>query len=153
MTEQATTRQMGLVQLVRRLLTRFRILNFMLVGGIGYVINMGLYYPLTLVFRTEVTFLGSHFYLPPFVISSVVAIISNYEMNKRWTFGDRKAKSLSFARYFGMAAVTMLLDLLILWGLVDGLHWAPMLGAAVAIAVVFVVRYVVADKWIFRERK
>ena len=135
------------------LIGRHRILNFMAVGGIGYAINMGLYYPLTLVFRTEVTFLGSHFYLPPFVISSIVAIISNYEMNKRWTFGDRKAKSLSFVRYFSMAGVTMLLDLLVLFGLVDGLRWTPMIGAAVAIAVVFVVRYIVADKWIFGERK
>lgn len=131
---------------------KFRVLNFMVVGGIGYLINMGLYWPLTKVFKTEVTFLGSHFYLPPFVLSSFVAICANYYLNKRWTFGDRKAKPLSFTRYLSMAGVTLILDMFALWILVDFVHLNEMLAAALAIALVFVVRYVVADKWIWAQK-
>lgn len=131
---------------------RFRVLNFMLVGGIGYLINMGLYWPLTKVFKTEVSFLGSHFYLPPFVLSSFVAICANYYLNKRWTFGDRKAKSLSFVRYLNMAGATLVLDMFVLFLLVDFVHLNEMLAAALAIALVFVVRYVIADKLIWAKK-
>ena len=152
MAEESLVTKPTLAQFVLTLFKRFRVLNFMVVGGIGYVVNMGLYYPLTLVFKTEVTFLGSHFYLPPFVISSCVAIVCNYLMNKKWTFGDRKAKSLSFARYFGMAAVTLILDVVLLFVLVDYLHFWNVLAAAVAILVVFAVRFIVASYWIWGTR-
>ncbi len=132
-------------------LYRFRILNFMFVGGIGFVVNMALYYPLTLVFKSEVTFLGQHFYLPPFVFSSFVAIVCNYHLNKIWTFGDRKPKSMGFLRYLGMASTTLLLDMLFLFLLVDYGGLTPVLAAALAIAMVFIIRFVLADKFIWAK--
>ncbi len=132
---------------------KYRVFSFTLVGGIGFIINMGLYYPLTLIFQSEVTFLDQHFYLPPFAISSAVAIMSNYHFNKVWTFGDRKAKSLSSMRYFGMAGITLLLDMFVLFLMVDYGHLHPMLAAMVAIIFVFFLRYVIADKWIWGYRK
>jgi len=130
----------------------YRILNFMLVGGLGYIINMGIYYPLTLVFKNEVTFLGQHFYLPPFVISSLVAITCNYHFNKVWTFGDRQAKRLSFFRYLGMAVTTLLFDMLVLFALVDYGGIKPIPAAAIAILVVFALRYLIADKLIWHGK-
>ena len=73
-------------QLIQYFSQKYQILNFMIVGGIGYAINMLTYWPLTLAFKNEVNFLGQHFYLPPFVISSLLAITSNYILNKVWTF-------------------------------------------------------------------
>ena len=60
-------------------MSKFQILNFMVVGGIGYVINMAAYWVLLRVFHgaETTTFLGQHFYLPPFVLSSLLAIVSN----------------------------------------------------------------------------
>ncbi len=141
-----------LKHLFKLALIRYKMLNFMIVGGIGYFINMAIYYPLTLLFQSEVTFLGQHFYLPPFVISSFVAITSNYTMNKHWTFGDRKASSLSYLRYLGMALLTLLLDMFLLFLLVDYGRLVPVLAAALAIAIAFVIRFIVADKWIFSAK-
>lgn len=53
-----------IIQKSQYYLHKFQILNFMLVGGIGYAINMLIYWPLTLVFKNEVSFLGQQFYLP-----------------------------------------------------------------------------------------
>jgi dolichol-phosphate mannosyltransferase len=130
----------------------YSILNFMLVGGLGYIINMGIYYPLTLVFKNEVSFLGQHFYLPPFVISSLVAISCNYYFNKVWTFRNRQARSLSFFRYLGMAMTTLLFDMLVLFALVDYGGIKPIPAAAIAILVVFALRYLIADKWIWHGK-
>jgi putative flippase GtrA len=138
--------------LILAIFNKYRILNFMVVGGIGYAVNMGLYYPLTLVFKNEVTFLGQHFYLPPFVISSLVAIVCNYYMNKIWTFADRIAKSMSLLRYLSMAIATLFLDMLVLFALVEYGKLAPILGAALAILIVFIVRYIIASNWIWHRK-
>ena len=134
---------------VVNILKRYQVINFMLVGGIGYLINMGVYYPLTLLFQDKVTFLGQQFYLPPFVISSLIAILCNYWLNKRYTFKEQKEKRFGFGRYLFMASATLLLDMLVLFALVEYGGLQPIVGAALAILIVFVVRFVIAKYWIW----
>jgi putative flippase GtrA len=145
------SRAMGSVKrLALYYMDKYQVLNFMVVGGIGFVINMLIYWPLTMVFKTQTgTYFGQHFYLPPFLISSLIAIICNYTLNKAWTFKDQEAHSLSFLRYLSMALVTLALDMALLYVLVDYGKLAPMLGAALAIMIVFVVRYMIAKHWIW----
>jgi dolichol-phosphate mannosyltransferase len=140
-----------LQQLAHLYLHKFRILNFMFVGGIGYAINMLTYWPLTLIFKTEVAFLGQHFYLPPFVISSLVAIVCNYELNKVWTFKGWSEQRLGSLRYLSMALVTLLIDMALLCALVDYCKLAPVPAAALAILIVFIVRYAIARRWVWSE--
>jgi putative flippase GtrA len=130
-----------------------KIFNFMVVGGIGYVLNMVLYYFLSAIFKTEVTFLGQHFFLPPFIISSVTAMVCNYELNKYWTFRKLNEKSLGAARYFIMGSFSIMIDMLFLFLLVEYLHINPVIAAALAILIVFVMRYFIARKWIWVKEK
>lgn len=127
------------------------ILNFMLVGGIGFVINMLTYWGLTTLFESKVTFLGQQFYLPPFLISSLLAIISNYELNRIWTFREWQIQSFSRLRYFIMAGATLLVDMCLLALMVEYANIQPMLAATIAILVVFVLRYTVAKNWIWNK--
>lgn len=141
-------------RLAMHYLDKYRILNFMVVGGIGFVVNMATYWPLTLVFKTQQTVIfGQQYYLPPFVISSLVAIVCNYTLNKVWTFRDQKARQLSFLRYLSMASVTLVFDMALLWAFVTFGKVPPVVGAALAIMVVFVVRYAIARKWIWHDRR
>jgi dolichol-phosphate mannosyltransferase len=140
-----------LQQLAQLYFYKFRILNFMFVGGIGYAINMLTYWLLTPVFKTEVRFLGQHFYLPPFVISSLLAIISNYELNKIWTFKGWKEQRLGILRYMSMALVTLSIDIVLLYALVDYFKLSPVPAAAIAILIVFIVRYAIARRWVWSE--
>jgi putative flippase GtrA len=122
----------------------------MFVGGIGYLINMGLYYPLTLSFKSGTTILGQQFYLPPFFISSFVAITCNYWMNKQWTFREDEARSHSYFRYLGTNALTVVLDSILLFLLVTYVKLNPELAAALAVLCVFIVRYFIAIKFIWK---
>ncbi len=141
----------SLQQLVQLYLWKFRMLNFMIVGGIGYAVNMLTYWPLTLVFKNQVTFFGQHFYLPPFVISSCIAIMCNYTLNKLWTFRGWQEHSLGSLRYFSMAAITLLFDMAFLYLLVDWVRLPPVPAAALAILIVFIARYSIAKRWIWSQ--
>jgi putative flippase GtrA len=125
----------------------------MVVGGIGYAVNMATYYPLTLWFQNQVTFLQQQFYLPPFLISSGVAILSNYVLNKRFTFGDRQESSLGFFKYFGTCAILVPVDMVFLFLLVQYAHFVPIVGAALAILVMFLLRFFILKRFVFNLSK
>jgi putative flippase GtrA len=130
---------------------KYQILNFMFVGGIGYAVNMATYYPLTIVFKNEVNFLGQQFYLPPFVISSLIAILCNYELNRIWTFKGWSENSFGGARYFTMALATLFIDMAFLYLLVQYGKLHPLPAAALAILIVFIIRYTIARKWVWSK--
>jgi putative flippase GtrA len=136
--------------LVSRLF-KIKIINYGFVGGIGYLVNMGVYYPLTLLFKQEVSFLGQHFYLPPFIISSLVAILCNYHLNKIWTFKKNKEKQLGILRYISSNLVTVMIDMVILFLLVSFGHLTPIISAGIAILLVFIMRYFIATHWIWNK--
>jgi dolichol-phosphate mannosyltransferase len=142
-----------LKQLVQLYLNKFQITNFMIVGGIGYIINIAVYSLLTLNMKsTQSTFLGQHFYLAPFVASSLIAITSNYLLNKAWTFKGWKEKRMGGLRYLIMALATLLLDMAFLALLVDWGGMQPIPAAALAILIVFIVRFLIARKWIWAQK-
>ena len=142
----------GVKQVILTLFRKYQILNFMVVGGIGYVINLLIYWPLTLVFKNDVTFLGQHFYLPPFAISSLIAIVCNYELNRHWTFKGWKEQSFGGARYMLMALGTLLIDMTFLFLLVQYLHLPPVPAAALAILIVFIIRFIIARSWVWSNK-
>lgn len=123
----------------------------MIVGGIGYIINMAIYYPLTLVFSSEVTFLGSHFYLPPFLISTYIATTANYFMNKAWTFKDKEKYSQSYLRYLSSCLTTVIGDIILLYIFVDFGHLRSILAAALAILIMFMSRYIIVKRWVWQD--
>jgi putative flippase GtrA len=148
----SSLKQNILIQKIQFYFRKYQILNFMLVGGIGYVINMLTYWPLTIIFKNEVTFLGQHFYLPPFVISSLVAIVCNYELNKIWPFKGWTENKLGGLRYLIMAFGTLFIDMLFLFILVQYCGFPPVPGAAVAILLAFILRYIIARSWVWSKK-
>jgi dolichol-phosphate mannosyltransferase len=134
-------------------MSKYRLLNYMVIGFIGYCINLGIYYPLTLVFKAHVTFLGQVFYLPPYVISALFASSLNYYLNKHWTFGDRNEESLGFLRYWLILGPTLLIDLTLIFLMVQFAHFQPLFAAAIGILLVFLGRYSMANKFIWNAKK
>ena len=134
---------------------KYQILNFMVVGGIGYVINMGLYSLLTLMpalKKFEFNKVGETYYLPPFIISSLVAIVCNYLMNRASTFKGWKEQKGGFGRYLVMALATLVLDTTLLWVFVKFGNLPPVPAAALAILIAFGVRYVIARSWVWNKK-
>ena len=135
--------------LVKPYWIKYRILRFMVVGGLGYLIVFAIYYPLILLFQAQVTFLGKQFYLLPFAVSLIVASICTYLMCKKWVFGDKKENSLGPLRFSFLVGTTVMGDLVILFLLVELLHLGPILSAIIAVWAIFIVKYGVAGRWIW----
>ena len=136
---------------------KYQVLNFMVVGGIGWLINLGLYSLLLLVPAlkgVQWNFLGKdqHNYLLPFIISSLVAMISNYLMNRVSTFKGWKEQKSGFIRYMAMGLGTLFLDmgLLVLFVKYGNFPYVP--AAALAILIAFVVRFLIARSWVWKKK-
>jgi len=137
---------------------KYQILNFMVVGGIGYLINISLYSLLILLPALKTLDInkllgeGKPNYLPPFVLSSLVAIICNYLMNRASTFKGWNEQKGGFGRYLVMALGTLVLDTVLLWVFVRFGNLSPVPAAALAILIAFGVRYIIARSWVWKKK-
>jgi putative flippase GtrA len=134
-------------------LLKIRLINFMLVGGICFVINMAFYLPLTLLFQEKTTIFGQEFYLPPFLISTAIAITCNYFLSRRITFGDSTERSLGIVKYMATYWATIPFEMVLLYLLVHFGKLHPSLAAALAILSIFISRYIVVKKIVWRTKK
>jgi len=141
-----------LKHLIKLTLYKWRMLSFMIVGGIGYFVNMAVYYPLTLWFEETVTFLGQEFYLPPFLVSSFIAITSNYILNKRFTFGDYKVRTAGYIKYLATCSASLPIEMALIFLFVRFMGFIPIMAVALAILLVFVGRFIVVRKVVWRKK-
>jgi dolichol-phosphate mannosyltransferase len=148
-----------LKQLVALYLYKFRILRFMLVGASGLVVNLvSLWlietFVLQGVFASSLSAaLTDYTYLMAFVPAFLLAVVNNYILNSRWTFGERSAGRVGFPKYLLVASATFPLDEVLLYIFTDWIGVWYVLSAAIAIIIVFAIRYTAADKWIWRQHK
>jgi len=135
-------------QLIPLYLHKFRWLRFGLVGLVGAGVNFPILYALT-------EFAGLP-YLAAAVAAIVCASTSNYFLNHIWTFRERRAGHnhlLGWLKYQGMSGITDAAYLGVLALLTEiGQIWY-MASAALAILVVFILKYYVAGRWIWRSQQ
>lgn len=141
-----------LTHLVKLSFHKWRVLPFMIVGGIGYLVNMAVYYPLTLWFRETVKFFGQEFYLPPFLASSFIAITSNYTLNRLFTFKDRKVRKLGYIKYLLTCSASLPVEMILIYLFVHFLKFMPIVAVAVAILIVFIARFLVVSRIVWKRK-
>jgi len=134
-------------------LWHIRIFNFMFVGGLSFILGLGIYYPLTLVIQSKVTILNQVFYLPAMLISNPIVAVFSYYANKHWTYGDCKVKSLSLARYELMGMTTIFLDMFVLFLVVHFGHIYYLLGMILTAFAMFLLRYTISNRWIWKTNE
>jgi len=134
-------------------MAKFRVFNYMVVGGTCWIINLSIYYPLTLAYKETVTFLNHVYYLPPFVVSTFISGSIHYFMNRKWTFTDRKDSSLGFLKFWTSMGPTAILDVVVIYLLVEYLHLEPVVAVAIAILGVFLIRYTIANRWVWNHTR
>jgi putative flippase GtrA len=119
-----------------------RILKFGMVGVIGAVVNTVLLYALS-------RGLG----LPLLASSAAaveLAVVSNYILNDRWTFGNRKPSLRSFAKFNTASLAGLSLNVLTVWALTrSGFYFlaANLVGIAVAVTL----NYACSVAWVWRR--
>ena len=134
-------------------LWKIRMFNFMFVGGCGFLLNLAIYNPLTVLIHSKITFLNQVFYLPALLISTPIVIAFNYALNKKWTYRDFPAKSLSLARYEFMGLCTAVFDMIVLFLLVHYGHIFYLVAMVLAAIIMFSIRYFISNRWVWKTAK
>ena len=117
--------------------------KFCAVGAVGYVINLGVY--------TALLHEGLH-YLIAATGSFLVAVSSNYLLNRWWTFRDHRAGvAAQGMRFFAVSLASLGANLLVLHILIT-LGLGKLVAQAVAIVLVTPLNFVGNKLWSFRRR-
>lgn len=119
-----------------------RLVRFVVVGLTGVGVNMGLLYALT-------TF-GHLFYLVAGAIAIETSIVSNFLLNRWWTWRDRTTAHLSgFARFQIVSIVGLAVNMALLALLSSGFRVHYLLSNMVGIGGATLWNYYANDRWTF----
>jgi len=124
-----------------------QLIKFMIVGGIGFGVNMFVYY---------VTY---HLLLLHYIASAVwafsIAVTHNFLLNKFWTFrcADKKDIFVEYYKYVSTNVLGLGVNLLILMLLVSFLKTPALISQAIAICCAVVVNYAGSKLWVFKIKK
>jgi putative flippase GtrA len=115
--------------------------KFCAVGAVGYAVNLAVY--------SALIHAGLH-YLVAATCSFLVAVTSNYSLNRIWTFRDRRAGvAAQGMRFFTISVASLAANLLVLHLLVT-LGAGKLVGQAIAIVLVTPLNFVGNKLWSFR---
>jgi putative flippase GtrA len=117
------------------------LLRFCVVGGSGYVINVGLF---TLAYQSLP-------YLIAFAIAFGVAATSNFIWNRVWTFRiEHGVPHVQYARFLAVSLLALVIDLVALALLVEVFGVHKTVAAAIAIVVATPISFLGNKLWSFR---
>jgi putative flippase GtrA len=120
-------------------------LRFGLVGLSGLVVNQ-----LVFALFTEA---GQINYLFAAILATQVSTTWNFLGIDRWAFRGRPTTMPTVSRYLsflGMNNLTLILRVPLLWLLAELLFMDPLLGNLITLLMLFVVRYLLSDGWIWK---
>ena len=94
-------------------------------------------------------------YLVATVLAIVISTFSNWLFGRLWTFKDSKKGNVlaEIGKIYVASIVGLLLNLLIMWALVDGAGLIEMLSKIIATGIVFVYNYLVRIWVIYRKKQ
>ena len=126
----------------RRPASWWQLIKFGLVGGSGYLINLG-------VFALLSDNLGIHHIIAA-IGAFCVAFGSNFFWNRHWTFaaGDGHA-GFQAARFFTVSVAALLINLAVLQALVGGTSLGDLTAQAIAVAVAMPFNFLGNKLWTF----
>ncbi len=123
----------------------FEFMKFCIVGFIGTLINLA-----TLFLLTDV---GKVYYLYSASIAFVVAMTSNYFLNKTWTFNEKIQEKFS-KKYFSFAVVSiiaLIVNLSFLYEFTEKLGFHYIVSQVLAIIISLAINYIGNKTWTFRN--
>jgi putative flippase GtrA len=126
----------------RRPASWWQLIKFGLVGGSGYLINLG-------VFALLSSNLGVH-HLVAAVGAFVVAVSSNFFWNRHWTFAAGHGHAgFQAARFFAVSVAALVINLIVLEALVGGTSMGELSAQAIAVAVAMPFNFLGNKLWTF----
>jgi dolichol-phosphate mannosyltransferase len=121
-----------------------QLLKFGLVGGSGYLINLG-------VFALLAGNLGVY-HVAAAVGAFCVAVTNNFLWNRHWTFGPGDGSaSFQAARFFAVSLASLGLNLVVLEALVSAHTVGDLTAQAIAVAVAMPFNFLGNKLWTFAQ--
>ena len=115
--------------------------RYCVVGGTGYLINLGVF----LIADRSMP------YTLAFTVAFICAATSNFLWNRLWTFRVEHGRPHhQYARFLGVSAAALVLDLIVLRVLVEWAGAQKPLAAAIAILVALPVSFLGNKLWTFK---
>ncbi len=130
---------------MRRPANWLQLVRFGLVGGTGFVVNVGVYalcvHALAMNYRAA------------YVLAWLVAVTNNFVLNRHWTF-DARAGSVRFQaiRFFAVSVAAAVFGFLLLTLFVESAGLAKVPAEALAVAASTPLNFLGNKLWSFRHR-
>jgi len=125
-------------------------IKFCFVGASGVVVNLIVFNATLLLWRlatgstpTVAEYLGN-------LLGFVVSVLTNYYLNRRWTFRSSGAVSSELPKFFAVSIVAYLVNLGVFTVARHGLHLGDNLSQLIAIACVMPINFILNKLWSFR---
>ena len=126
----------------RRPASWWQLVKFGMVGGSGYLINLG-------VFALLTSNLGVH-HIAAAIVAFAVAVSSNFFWNRHWTFAAGHGHAgFQAARFFAVSIAALLINLAVLEALVGGASMGELAAQAIAVAVAMPFNFLGNKLWTF----
>jgi putative flippase GtrA len=126
----------------RRPASWWELIKFGMVGGSGYLINLG-------VFAFLSGNLGVH-HIVAAIGAFCVAFCSNFFWNRHWTFGAADGHAgFQAARFLAVSVAALLINLAVLQALVGGTSMGALTAQAIAVAVAMPFNFLGNKLWTF----
>lgn len=126
----------------RRPASWWQLVKFGLVGGSGYLINLGVFVVLS-------SNLGLH-HVAAAIGAFCVAVSSNFFWNRHWTFAAGHGHAgFQAARFFAVSLAALLINLAVLEALVAGPALDDLTAQAIAVAVAMPFNFLGNKLWTF----
>ncbi len=126
----------------RRPASWWQLIKFGLVGGSGYLINLG-------VFALLSANLGVHHIIAA-IGAFCVAFANNFLWNRHWTFAAADGHAgFQAARFFAVSVAALLINLAVLEALVGGTSMGELGAQAIAVAVAMPFNFLGNKLWTF----
>ena len=125
-------------------------IKFCFVGASGVVVNLVVFNLTILLWRlasgstpTVAEYLGN-------LLGFIVSVLTNYYLNRRWTFRSSGAVSRELPKFFTVSVIAYFVNLGIFTVALQGLHLSDNLSQIIAIACVMPINFVLNKLWSFR---
>ena len=114
-------------------------------GAVGFASNMLLY-----LLYLGLTAVGLDYKIAMSLLY-IVGVLQTFLFNKRWTFVHHGHLSVSLVRYISLYVVAYLINLGVLFVLVDQFGWSHQLVQGVMIIIIAACLFLMQKYWVFSE--
>lgn len=129
----------------------FQFIKFCFVGASGVVVNLAVFNATLLLWRlafgettTAAEYLGN-------LLGFVVSVLTNYYLNRRWTFRSSGAVSRELPKFFTVSVIAYVVNLGVFTIARHGIDLSENLSQLVAIACVMPINFILNKVWSFRS--